>query len=129
MPRRAYLDSSALVKLVAAEPETAALRQFVGTRLSIGSSVLARIEVVRAARRYAREDDGRALLSTVQLLELDDDILERASVADPPSLSSFDAVHLATAVRYQHGFDVFVGYDARLVAAARAAGLAVTSPA
>ena len=46
--RATYLDSSALVKLIVAEPETAALRAYLRGRPRLVSCALARVEVVRA---------------------------------------------------------------------------------
>jgi hypothetical protein len=54
----AYLDSSALVKLIAREPETSALRQELVRRPRRVSSLLAAIEVTRTARRLG--PGGRA---------------------------------------------------------------------
>ena len=54
-----YLDSSALLKLIRMENETAALRDWLGQRPEqpVVSSELGRVEVLRAARRVG----GRAL--------------------------------------------------------------------
>ena len=46
--RATYLDSSAIVKLVVAEPESAALRRYLRRRRPLVSSALARAEVARA---------------------------------------------------------------------------------
>ena len=43
-----YLDSSAIVKLVIAEPESSALRKFLRRRRPLVASALARTEVTRA---------------------------------------------------------------------------------
>ncbi|MEX2211249.1 MAG: PIN domain-containing protein [Gaiellaceae bacterium] len=123
-----YLDSSALVKLVADEPESAALQVIVGGA-SLVSSEIARVEVARAARRHAAEDVGRELLDRLFEVELTAEILEAAAAAEPPELSSLDAIHLASALANSDGIDAFVAYDERLLAAAEAAGLAVASPA
>ena len=52
-----YLDSSALVKLVVAEPETPALLEFLARWPHRVSSALARVEVARAVKR-ARSPQG-----------------------------------------------------------------------
>ena len=51
-----YLDSAAVVKLVHAEPESEALRGWLGERAETGwiSSVLTEIESLRVLARYAR---------------------------------------------------------------------------
>jgi predicted nucleic acid-binding protein len=122
-----YLDSSALVKFVADEPESAALRAMVGEE-SLMSSEIARVEVARAARRHAAEDVGRELLDRLFEVELTAEILEAAAVAQPPELSSLDAIHLASALASRDGIDAFVAYDARLAGAAAQAGLKVAAP-
>jgi predicted nucleic acid-binding protein len=71
--RVAYLDSSALVKLIVREAETAALRQELARWPRRVSSSLAAIEVTRAARRLG---DGAAplaprVLAGLQLLAID----------------------------------------------------------
>ena len=62
-----------------------------------------------------------------RFVELDRSLLARAGGLAPSSLRSLDAVHLATALMLP-GLDAFVGYDARLQAAASAAGLLALSP-
>lgn len=123
-----YLDSSALVKLVAEEPESDALHAFTrGAHLL--SSEIALVEVRRAARRHDAEARGAALLERLALIEIDEEILLDAAVADPVTLSSLDALHLASGQFARERVDHFVAYDARLVAAARAIGFDVASPA
>ncbi len=51
--RATYLDSSALVKLIVAEPETVALRAYLRGRQRLVSSALARIEVAPGRGRGA----------------------------------------------------------------------------
>lgn len=63
----AHLDPSALVKLVIEEPESAALRAFLDSRLARASSELALTEAPRAIRRAAVGDPGaeaEALVAT-----------------------------------------------------------------
>lgn len=126
-----YVDSSAIVKLVVAEPESAALRRALANRPEWVSSALARVEVLRAlgrteapdaAVRYAEE-----MLDRIALVAVDEPILEAAATAEPAGLGSLGALHLATA-RSLAGLDALVGYDRRLLSAAAAAGLPVLSP-
>lgn len=127
-----YLDSSAIVKLVAAEAESLALFDFVrryGERLS---SVLARVEVQRAVRRAkgsaAERRRADRVLARVALVRIDDPIIAMASQLRPIDLRSLDAIHLATALSASDGIAGFVTYDARLARAATAARLAVFQP-
>jgi predicted nucleic acid-binding protein len=128
--RHAYLDSSALVKLVAQEPESDALRRMVGNFLGQASSELAVVEVGRRARKLGAAGEAQALrvLTDTELRAIDREVLELATKLDPLELRSLDAIHLATALSLEP-LDAFISYDLRLNEAARAAGLNVLSPA
>jgi predicted nucleic acid-binding protein len=125
-----YLDSSALVKLVVRERETAALRRFLVTRDNRISSIVATVEVVRASRRFGEAAGRRAteVLAGVALLALDDAVVSRARTLDPVALRTLDAIHLASALSLVPDLGGFVVYDDRLEAAAREAGLSVVRP-
>ena len=126
-----YLDSSAIVKLVVSEPESAALRGALADRPEWVSSALARVELFRALRRADANattlEYAAAMLDRIALIAVDEGVLEAAAVAGPAALRSLDAVHLATA-NSVGGLEVFVAYDRRLLAAAGDAGLSVLSP-
>jgi predicted nucleic acid-binding protein len=97
-----YLDSSALVKLVLPEAESAALLESLAAWPERVSSELARVEVMRAARRASAgpiaERRAEEILAGLHLLKIDSDILGRASRLGPPALRSLDAIHLASAL-------------------------------
>jgi predicted nucleic acid-binding protein len=131
-----YLDASTLVKLVRAEPETAALRTFLADA-DLLSSELALTEVPRAIRRAASHDPAltpepliaRAgeLLDAVALLPIDRALLAMAGALEEPTLRALDAIHLAAAIDLSP-IDAFVSYDERQSAAARLAGLHTVAP-
>ncbi|HEY5221649.1 MAG TPA: type II toxin-antitoxin system VapC family toxin [Microbacteriaceae bacterium] len=127
-----YFDTSALVKLVVAEPETAALREWLGSadRGAI-SCDLARTELLRAVRRAApdRVTQARTVIASITLLEVTTAIFEEASRLDPAILRSLDAIHLAAALALGDDLDGFVTYDDRLAQAAAANGIQVIRPA
>jgi hypothetical protein len=125
-----YLDSSALVKLVLEERETTALLSFLGDRPTHVSSVLAYVEVSRAARRESETAAERAadVLELVNLIELDRTILDGARVVEPDRLRTLDAIHLATALSLGESLDAFVTYDLRQSEAAARVGLEVVAP-
>jgi predicted nucleic acid-binding protein len=126
----AYLDSSALLKLVHRELESDALEAVVSTLRRRASSELARVEVLRGARRHGQAADAKAqrALRAMTLRPIDEKVIATAISLDPPALRSLDAIHLATALSIDD-LDVFISYDTRLNAAAAAAGLNVESPA
>lgn len=126
-----YLDSSAMVKLVASEPESPALSARIADAATV-SSEIARVEVLRAIRRSGGDREmlerGREVIRRVGLLRVDGRVLELAADAEPADLRTLDAIHLASALILSEGLGAFVTYDRRLVAAAEQAGLGVQSP-
>jgi predicted nucleic acid-binding protein len=126
-----YLDASALVKLVAPEPESSALARFLADWESRVTSRISAVEVGRAVRRAAVPElvelaDG--LLDSIAFIELDAEIARLAGLLEPPALRSLDAVHVASALSLGSDAGPFVVYDVRLREAADAAGLEVTGP-
>lgn len=126
-----YLDSSAIVKLVVREAESAALRRFLRRRPTRVSSALARVEVVRAVRLQGPEAQARAhaVLARIRLLRIDDDVLSLAAILEPALLRSLDAIHLASARVFGAELGGVVTYDARMRDAAELLGLPVFEPA
>ncbi|OZB81841.1 MAG: VapC toxin family PIN domain ribonuclease [Microbacterium sp. 14-71-5] len=127
-----YLDTAALVKLVVAEQETAALRAWLGeTDRDPVSCDLARTELMRAVRRAApdRVVQARAVLDALTRLEVTTAVFEEAGRLDPAVVRSLDAIHLAAALSLGDDLEGLVTYDERLADAARANGVAVVAPA
>lgn len=127
----AYLDATAIVKLVVAERESWALGDFVRGRSCVSSDI-SRVEVPRSVRRLGLESDVVAqandVLRRFTLLKLDRASLSRASRLEPVTLRSIDAIHLGSAMGVP-GLGSFVTYDRRLADAAQLAGIPVASPA
>jgi predicted nucleic acid-binding protein len=123
-----YVDSSGLVKLVVLERETGALRAWLADK-PIVSSELARIEVIRAARRIsaAAVPVARAMLTGIDYVPLNRGVIDQAAELGNPLLRSLDAIHLVSALLVTD-LTGFVAYDHRLVAAASSVGLAAVSP-
>jgi predicted nucleic acid-binding protein len=128
-----YLDSSALIKLALAEPETGALTSFLAARSeqALVSSSLHRAEVLRAIWRAEPGALPRAqrMIRRIALVSLSHDLLDNAATLPPDSLSTTAAIHLASALALKRDLTAFVCYDKRLLAAAESAGLPVVSPA
>lgn len=124
-----YLDSSAIVKLVAREAGTPELVQTVRADPEVVSSALAWTEVVRAVRRSGgRPARAEAVLERIALVPIDDGIIRSASRLLPTALRTLDAIHLATALSLEADLAALVTYDERLAGAARGAGLEVRAP-
>jgi predicted nucleic acid-binding protein len=132
LTRSLYLDASALVKLAADEPETDALERYLSDRPRLLTSEISEIEVARAARRAAPNEDGAArgseTVGRCTRIALDATTKRTAAIAAPFELGTLDAIHLASALRVASILDAFVTYDRQLAAAARDAGLTVVSP-
>ena len=127
--RVCYVDSSAIVKLVVRENESAALRRYLRGRALV-SSALAGVEVTRAimpqgaaALRAAKE-----VLSCIDLVRINARVLSRAATMNPPELRTLDAIHLATASLFGNSVHRFVCYDGRLASAANGGNWIVVSP-
>ncbi len=125
-----YLDSSAIVKLVVPEPETKALRELLWSWPESVSSVVARIEVERVARRIGggAVRRGRTVLSRIALVDLDEDVVRLAAALDPAELRTLDAIHLATAISLGRDLGALCAYDVRLGGAAVAKTFEVLAP-
>jgi predicted nucleic acid-binding protein len=121
------------VKLVIEEPESASLERYLrvhgGPLLAI--SQIAIVEVLRATgianpAPEVREAAER-LLASCMLIDVTDGLLRTAAGLASATVRTLDAIHLASALRVDA--DELVGYDRRLIAAAAARGLIVSSPA
>jgi predicted nucleic acid-binding protein len=128
--RATYLDSSAIVKLAVAEPESAALRRYLRRRQSLVSSALAKTEVARALLPLGEPAvrRGQEVLARLELIRVSDRILAAAASLLPAELRTLDAIHLATARRLAADLARLMTYDERLRAAAVATGCPVSAP-
>lgn len=131
-----YLDASAVVKLVLDEPESDALRAYLGD-VHLVSCELLLTDVPRSIWRAAAHDArlpirvlmARAaqVIDNVALAPLDRGLLRAAGAVAEPSLRALDAIHVVAAVGLLP-LEAFVTYDARQAAAARLAGLPTAAP-
>ena len=125
----AYVDASAIIKLVVEEAESDALRRWLVRRRVITGRI-AIVEVGRAASRLGRLAASAAeqVLQAFEIVELDAGLAADAARIGPAALRSLDAIHLATALSVRSAAPVFVAYDQRLARAAEAAGFEVVHP-
>jgi hypothetical protein len=126
-----YLDSSAFVKLLVEETETAAVRTFLANRAARRvSSALLRTESLRAVRHLGPDALAtvREGLRRVDLIGIDDRILDAAGILEPQVLRTLDAIHLATAMAIGDDLEAIVTYDERMADAARLMGLSTATP-
>lgn len=126
-----YLDTSALVKLVVEEDESAELRQWLAVaETALITSDLGRTELARAIKRTAPSlaVEGRWLLDSLEVLNVSAATFEAAGRLAPDTLRSLDAIHLAAALELGDDLEGLVTYDARLVEAAQANGIVAVGP-
>ena len=131
--RRAYLDASALVKLVVPEPETSALAAALADLPDTVTSVIGAVELRRAmvaagATEEAAVGRANAVLERTTLVALTDEIRATAEAFPEPGLRTLDAIHLATAIALGSTLGALVAYDRRLTASALDIGLPVLAP-
>ena len=127
-----YLDSSALIKLALTEPESAALSRWLAEHADqpLVSSALHRAEVPRAIWQAEPGALPRSykVIKRIAKVTLSADVLDNSATLPPQELSPAQAIHLASALVVKRDLTAFVAYDERLLAAAKDAGLPVTSP-
>jgi predicted nucleic acid-binding protein len=125
-----YIDSSAIVKLIVKEPESAALGRYLRSRHPLVSSALVRTEVKRAvlpigAPALRRVDD---VLGRIDLVRINNSVLNAAGLMKPEEVRSLDAIHLATAALFETTLRGLITYDVRMATAAQALGWTVSAP-
>ncbi len=132
-----YVDSSAVIKRVVAEPESEtldlALAGHVADQDVLVSSSLAWVEVERALRAIVDTDprvdvgaSARVAMSGIAERVIGADVVSLARRIEPPVLRTLDAIHVATAVLLDA--DLVMTYDDRLAAAAIRNSLDVAAP-
>lgn len=126
----AYLDSSAIVKLVVVEEHGPALREWLATRTDRVSSALSRTEVLSAVKQLGPDFvmTAQSALRVLALIAIDDRLLDSAGRLDPVDLRSLDAIHLASALSLGDALEAIVTYDRRMIEGAHALGLMTVSP-
>jgi predicted nucleic acid-binding protein len=130
-----YMDTSALTKLLIAEPETPELRNWLTAQIDQGdsaaTSALGRVELMRTVARYgdiSQADRARYLLDGLDILPLTEPMMSLAESIGPATLRSLDAIHLAAAAYFDQELTAFVTYDHRLLNGCRDIGLTTASP-
>lgn len=123
-----YIDSSVALAYVLAEARMPSQAFWNSTLVSsrlLAYEVWNRLQ--KGALTRAMDQGARALLSGIELVDLSEPVLARALEPWPAPIRTLDALHLAT-VDYLGGRGEAVelaSYDNRLLAAARALGIAI----
>jgi uncharacterized protein len=112
------------------EPDKAAIEQRLEDFDQRVASRLLRVELRRVGTREGVLDRADLLLTDISLIALDEEILAAAETLTPSTVTTLDAIHLATAVRLAEAdeLDALMTYDKRLADGARKHGIKVLSP-
>jgi uncharacterized protein len=139
--RVAYVDTSALGRVLLNEPDKAAVELALDGIDEVASSRLLWIELRRLARRWEARTAAAGepqqvlqlaeeILKPIAAIPMEETLLADAELLPPASVATLDAIHLATAVHLADvsPLDVIVTYDHRLAEGAREHGLKVLAP-
>ena len=133
----AYVDASVLLRVALGQPdalpEWRQIRQGVSSALVTAESLRTldrlRLHVSLADREVAkRRATILALIASLELVEIDAVVLDRAAQPMPTELGTLDAIHLATALLWKEMTNanlVMATHDAALATGAEAHGLPV----
>ena len=129
-----YLDTSAAMKLIRQEKETAALVQWqkdmAGEPPQFVSSDVIRTELMLAATGWGvPAAEVQPLINSLTLIRVTSAVCESAGRLSGMGLRSLDAIHLASAMLLSGSLESIVTYDKRMLDAARHLGLSAISPA
>jgi hypothetical protein len=126
-----YVDTSALGRVLLAEPDAGLIRDALARYDAWWSSELLVVELRRLARREGFETTAERILERTSLLDIDRAVLDRASRVEPIAVRSLDAIHLDAALALDARGDVaaVLTYDHQLQAGCTHHGLAVEAPA
>jgi len=113
-----YVDTSALGRVLLAEPDAPAIAAETERYDVTWSSALLDVELKRVAFREGIEEGVADLLADVSLVDLDADGLRRASAIAPSTVRTLDAIHLQAAVELHKAgaIDAVLTFDHQLQA-------------
>jgi len=124
-----YIDSSAIIKLIKPEKESAALIKKLPSTLI--ASRISRVEVTRTIIRYEPDllDATYDVLADIQMVPVEDAIVTIAeNLPQFIELRSLDSLHIASALAIKNVLKGIITYDKEMVIAAEALGFKTLSP-
>jgi predicted nucleic acid-binding protein len=132
-----YVDTSALLKLLVREAESAVIEQELVRWPNLATSIVTEVELPRAVAR-AREDrpdaviDGSLILQGVvasaAMIELSEEIVAAARIVGPVHVGALDAIHIASALSLDKDLAGVATYDGRMADALTRVGVNVIAP-
>ena len=124
-----YIDSSAILKLIKPEKESAALIKKLPSALI--ASRISRVEVTRTIIRYEPDllDSTYDVLADIQMVPVEDSIITIAeNLPQFINLRSLDSLHIASALAIKNVLKGIITYDKEMVIAANELGFKTLSP-
>jgi predicted nucleic acid-binding protein len=132
-----YVDTSALLKLLVREAESAAIERELTQWRDLATSVVTEVELPRAVAR-ARVDrtdamiDGslvlQAIVASAALVPLSEEVVARARDVAPVHVGALDAIHVASALSIDQALAAVATYDMRMQDALVRLGIDVIAP-
>jgi predicted nucleic acid-binding protein len=136
-PAILYVDTSALLKLLVREAESAAIERELLTWRELATSVIAEVELPRAVAR-AREEradaviDGslvlQGVLSSAAIIPLSESVVAAAHKVKPVHVGALDAIHIASALSLGERLAGVATYDKQMQDALEHLGVRVIAP-
>ena len=124
-----YIDSSAIIKLIKPEKESAALIKKLPS--SLITSRVSRVEVARTIIRHEPDllDTTYDVLADIQMVPVEDAIITIAeNLPQHIDLRSLDSLHMASALAIKNILKGIITYDKEMAEAAKALGFTTLSP-
>ena len=125
-----YVDTSALGRLLLAEPDAAAIGVTLANYQEQWSSELVTVELGRLGKLHGLQADAQQLLSNISLVRITSPRLRSAAGIEPAEVRTLDAIHLSAAVAL-HGagtVDAVLTFDGQLQAGCQHHGIADEAP-
>jgi len=136
-PAILYVDTSAMLKLLVREAESAAIEEELLKWGELATSVVAEVELPRAVAR-AREErpdaviDGsvvlQGVLASAAIIPLDAEIVAVARSVKPVHIGALDAIHIASALSLGAQLAGVATYDKRMQGALDRESIRVIAP-
>jgi len=122
-----YLDSSAILKLIVKEAESAALSKYI--KSSVITSAISRVEVIRTLSRnnQALVTPAAQVLAKFEFLPVSQAVLSIAESFVQSSLRSLDAIQVASVIFLSPKNNTLITYDKNMAKEARLLGIKVES--
>ena len=124
-----YMDSSAIIKLIKPEKESAALIKKLPS--SLITSRISRVEVARTIAKHEPDllNTAYDVLADIQMIPVEDSIITIAeNLPLHIDLRSLDSLHIASALHIRNALKGIITYDKEMMRAGIALGFNTMSP-